>query len=141
MTLPTPTQEYEQGILDAASELFNAIFSTDKKKLMPQIIVEFLMAYSKRDRWMPIESAPKTEDILLAVTRDEDGDVWSHVTQGRWIDGEDDQVDQPGHDAGFVDCDYQCFFPGRSFGNEKSQYAGTQPTHWQPLPAAPKGSE
>ncbi len=88
--------------------------------------------------WRPIETAPKDKDILLALNH-EDG--WSYVAQGRWVDGEEDQVDQPGHDAGFVDCDYQCFFPGRSFGSDTSRYEGKQPTHWMPLPAAPAKQE
>ena len=87
--------------------------------------------------WQPIETAPKDKDILLAVAHDEYGERWPHVTQGRWIEAEPDQIDQPGHDAGFVDCDYQCFFPGRTFGPERSRYEAKQPTHWMPLPEPP----
>lgn len=108
----------------------------DAKKDIAALKAAVRSLESKRE-WQPIETAPKDRDVLLARVVVEDGEVRSHVSQGRWIDGEEDQSDQPGHDAGFVDCDYGCFFPGRSFGSEKYRYEAKQPTHWMPLPAAP----
>jgi hypothetical protein len=87
--------------------------------------------------WMPIETAPKDKEIILGCLPDEDG-IGEHVSQGYWIAAEEDQVDQPGHDAGFVDCNFCYWQPSRSFGAERSRYSGRQPTHWMPLPPPPK---
>lgn len=86
--------------------------------------------------WRPIESAPRDGTRVLLGRPDDDGDG-GVSTCGYWLDGLEDGQDYMGHDAGFTDVDYQCFQPGRSFGNEAYRYAGRQPTHWQPLPAAP----
>lgn len=88
--------------------------------------------------WQPIETAPKDgSSILLAGKADVDGSQFSSVSQGWWVDREEGQVDQPSHDAGFVDCNYSLWHPGRSFGAESSQYPSSQPTHWMPLPKPP----
>lgn len=113
MTLPTPTQEYEQGILDAASELFNAIFSTDKKKLMPQIIVEFLMAYSKRDRWMPIGNTDDVRGPCLLF--------------------------DPAEGKAFIGCFADWYYP--EWVTEDGETLHITPTHYIPLPDAPKGGD
>jgi hypothetical protein len=51
--------------------------------------------------------------------------------------GEGDQVDQPGHDPGFIG--YKYAMPGRSWGTVSCmQFPQGQPTHWMPLPDAPE---
>jgi hypothetical protein len=84
------------------------------------------------EAWLPIETAPKDEDthILLADAE--------FVGEGFWQPASEDGVDEMGSDAGFVDMHYSYFSPSRSFGAEKYRSVGTQPTHWMPLPAAPK---
>ena len=92
--------------------------------------------------WMPIETAPKytehgiRQHLLLGYAPDEiheDG----FVSQGYWMEPEEDAPDNMGHDGGWVDVHFDFFSCGRSFGAEAYRSTGTQPTHWQPLPAAP----
>lgn len=90
--------------------------------------------------WMDIETAPKDgTSILLAML--DDGAGAGIVAQGHWQKGWGDAPDEMGCDDGFVDCVYQEFSPSRSFGAEEYRHAGVQPTHWMPLPAAPKAAE
>lgn len=92
--------------------------------------------------WKPIETAPKytehgvRQHLLLGYAPDEiheDG----FVSQGYWIEAEEDAPDNMGHDGGWVDVHFDFFSCGRSFGAEAYRSAGTQPTHWKPLPAPP----
>ena len=92
--------------------------------------------------WQPIETASKytehgiRQHLLLGYAPDEiheDG----FVSQGYWMEPEEDAPDNMGHDGGWVDVHFDFFSCGRSFGAEAYRSTGTQPTHWQPLPAAP----
>lgn len=96
--------------------------------------IERLSAPEADAGWQVIsDETPKDRDIYLCRT----GDSWQIACMGRWIEAEGDEIDQPGHDAGFVDVEYLYFFPGRTWGPEKHRYEGTQPTHWRPLPDLP----
>lgn len=89
-----------------------------------------------RSAWMPIDSAPKDGTmILLGREAIEDCDAIS--IPGFWQEGWEDSIDDMGCDSGFVDVHFQEFSGGRSFGVEAYRTAPNQPTHWQPLPAAP----
>jgi hypothetical protein len=90
--------------------------------------------------WLPIESAPRDGTRIILGRPDEDGDGGGISVCGYWIDELEDGVDYMGNDGGFTDVDYQVFQPGRSFGAESYRYAGKQPTHWRPLPAAPQAA-
>lgn len=92
--------------------------------------------------WMPIETAPKytehgvSQHLLLGYAPDEiheDG----FVSQGYWMEAEEDAPDNMGHDGGWVDVHFDFFRCGRSFGAEAYRSAGTQPTHYMPLPPPP----
>jgi hypothetical protein len=76
--------------------------------------------------------------ILLGRAADEEAELEAVVTPGRWHEGYEDGVDYMGHDSGFMDDQFQTFSCPRSFGAEKYRSAGTQPTHWRPLPEPPK---
>ena len=88
------------------------------------------------DKWIPIESAPRDGTLVILGRPDDDGDGGTS-TCGFWLDPVEDGVDYMGADGGFTDANYQAFWPSRSFGAEAYRSAGSQPTHWQPLPAAP----
>jgi len=88
-------------------------------------------------KWQPIETAPKDGTrILLGEPRSAISD--GICTVGNWIDSLEDGQDYMGHDAGFIDVDYNDFNPSRSFGNPSHRYTGVQPTHWMPLPDPPE---
>ena len=97
---------------------------------------------AQAEGWQPIETASKytehgiRQHLLLGYAPDEiheDG----FVSQGYWMEPEEDAPDNRGHDGGWVDVHFDFFSCGRSFGAEAYRSTGTQPTHWQPLPAAP----
>lgn len=98
-----------------------------------------LTAPAAVEGWQDIATAPKDGSaVLLALEDDGDeGGVGGFVGQGRWIEADEDGPDNMGHDAGFVDDQFDFLRCGRSFGNPKYQSGGVQPTHWQPLPPAP----
>lgn len=86
--------------------------------------------------WRDIASAPKDETpIILGYAPD--GDDADYVGQGRWHEEDHDGPDNMGHDAGFMDDQFDFFRCARSFGNPDYQHEGVQPTHWMPLPPAP----
>ena len=94
------------------------------------------------DGWMPIETAPKhtehgvVQHLLLGYAPDETHED-GFVSQGYWMEADDDGPDNMGHDAGFVDVHFTFFSCGRSFGAESYRSSGLQPTHWRHLPTPP----
>ena len=90
--------------------------------------------------WQPIETAPKDGTPILLARAVEDGDEYTVVTLGWWIEGYDDGPDDMGHDDGFTDYRFDTFRPGRSIGNPAYMYEAKQPTHWMPLPPPPFAS-
>lgn len=96
---------------------------------------------SRVQHWKPIESAPKDgSQILLGRAANEATDTIEVSTVGFWLVGYGDQPDQMGHDDGWTDLNFAEFTPPRSFGNPEYRTAGSQPTHWQPLPPAPEAA-
>lgn len=101
-------------------------------------VVELAIAEEREaGGWQPIESAPKggSHILLGRAGTDEDCEI---STLGWWQAEVLDGQDYMGSDAGFVDHEFSSFHPGRSFGDDKYQYKAVQPTHWMPIPAAPK---
>ena len=86
--------------------------------------------------WQPISTAPR-DGIWILICRE--GDDCSYA--GFWQDAIEDGVDYMGEDGGFVEVDFQRFYPSRSFGKMGSRYKGSQPTLWQPLPSPPTREE
>lgn len=89
--------------------------------------------------WLPIESAPKDRMIMLGRPADDEREGIS--LPGFWNEALEDGVDYMGNDEGFVDCMFQTFYCGRSFGQPRYQNGGFQPTHWRELHAAPETNE
>lgn len=86
--------------------------------------------------WRPIATAPKDGQPII-LGRAGNDDVCPFSGQGRWYEEDHDGPDNMGHDAGFLDDEFQFFRCARSFGNPAYQSTGTQPTHWMPLPKPP----
>ena len=81
--------------------------------------------------WQPIETAPKDGEVLLLTPEG--------VDIGEWKEACGPSIDDPGHDAGWVGMRYAV--PGVTGVHAKSLYFSepiAQPTHWMPLPEAPK---
>lgn len=79
-------------------------------------IARAILAERQRDQWQPIETAPfDGSDILVCITHNLPGDEWETI---QWVDWQ-----FPG--VGW------CVFPKRID-------IPFPPTHWMPLPAAPK---
>ena len=89
-------------------------------------------------QWQSIETAPR--DGLLILGRAATASYPAISTSGFWAHAYPDGVDEMGHDGGFIDCSYEIFTPGRSFGAESYQTEGFQPTHWKPFPTPPEGN-
>lgn len=89
--------------------------------------------------WLPIESAPKDRMIMLGRPADDGSEGIS--LPGFWNEAVEDGVDYMGNDEGFVDCMFQTFYCGRSFGQPSYQNAGFQPTHWRELHDVPETDE
>lgn len=89
-------------------------------------------------QWRSIETAPR--DGLLILGRAATASDPAISTSGFWAHAYPDGVDEMGHDGGFIDCSYEVFTPGRSFGAESYQTDGFQPTHWKPFPTPPEGN-
>jgi len=68
--------------------------------------------------WLPIETAPKTGDVLLACPR-------RGVVRGRWEENKYAKTPRP----------YWTHDRERSFGIIETR--ADQPTHWMPLPDMP----
>lgn len=119
--------------LDRAREL-DASGTTNSAQISSSLVV------GGEEGWLPIESAPRDGTRIILGRPDEDGDGGGTSVCGYWIDELEDGVDYMGNDGGFTDVDYQVFQPGRSFGAESYRYAGKQPTHWRPLPPAPRAA-
>lgn len=98
---------------------------------------EIAGALRDAERWQTIESAPRDGERIILGRPDLDGDGGGISVAGYWLEELEDGVDYMGHDGGFTDVDFQVFQPGRSFGADSYRYAGSQPTHWRPLPAPP----
>lgn len=107
------------------------------------IATGYLSHYTRTDTlptWQPIETAPRDGTfVILARLYELDGEPMSVVTFGHWTDGYDDGPDGMGMNSGWEDHHYSEFDPGRDFGNPSYMREPRQPTHWMPLPPAPKG--
>jgi hypothetical protein len=77
--------------------------------------------------WRPIESAPKDEDLLLAVPSAKGKYI---VGEGRWK-GE-------GLEEGWWWANTD---PGDYYAEKIAVCVGAEPTHWQPLPTPPHSQE
>lgn len=98
------------------------------------------LSAAKAGGWQDISTAPKDgTPVILGYHMDEE--YGGFVSQGRWHEEDHDGPDNMGHDAGFMDDQFDFFKRGRSFGNPKYMSQGLQPTHWQPLPAPPAQKE
>lgn len=87
--------------------------------------------------WQPIETAPRDGKPVLLGLAPTENDGLTFSGQGRWHEAEADYPDCMGHDAGFMDDNFDFFTCARSFGAESYRHAGLQPSHWMPLPPAP----
>ena len=82
-------------------------------------------------KWSTIDSAPKDGSLVMLGSIEDDVET---VTMGRYYPLEPDQIDAMGHDAGWMDVEFDVYFPSRSFGNPKYYSKGNQPTYWRVLP-------
>lgn len=110
--------------------------AADHIEALERQLAELRKAERRAPEWQPIETAPK-DGTRIMLGRAENDDQPGISTVGWWQEAIEDGIDYMGGDAGFVDCDFQAFCPGRSFGVPSQRYAATQPTHWMPLPASP----
>lgn len=142
---PHPAMDYSIIIKDGYLDLTAVGDNVDESTIRDYIAAlhnasPALADMAERSQWRPIESAPRDGTRVLLGRPDDDGGGGVSVC-GYWLDELADGVDYMGNDGGFTDVDYQVFQPGRSFGMEAYKHAGSQPTHWMPLPAPPRGAE
>lgn len=71
--------------------------------------------------WLPIESAPKDGTNVLLLIKWSETPLIGHFSHNRWW-GDTEHYE--------TSCSSYCY------GGSPSTATGTEPTHWQPLPAA-----
>ena len=96
----------------------NWMGNDDTNKLLSEIESALRMALAGREEWQPIETAPKDVAVLLWGKYWNNKDVFQRPLVGQW-----NPISNPQR--------------WEALGEYRF---GIRPTHWMPLPAAPKGT-
>ena len=104
------------GLMDAADRY--ALSQTDPKHWRAALESALRMALAGREEWQPIETAPKDVAVLLWGKYWNNKDVFQRPLVGQW-----NPISNPQR--------------WEALGEYRF---GIRPTHWMPLPAAPKGT-
>jgi hypothetical protein len=118
MTAPLDPPTIPDDVMKAATAVEDEILAADLHDLDTQIIIaRAILAEREREQWQAIETYPQDgSDVLVCVTYSLSQDEWETV---QWVDSR--RADTPW----FI-------YPGRVD-------IPFPPTHWMPLPPAPKG--
>lgn len=113
-----PTQAQGQSVEESAKKLFEKLFGTPdwSHAHARSTIADALRAERERgarERWMPIETAPKDRTRIILAT------IGGHVTVGHWLDNSNTS------------------WPWQGWSTDRGPFAIDGVTHWMPLPSPP----
>ncbi|MFG5778249.1 hypothetical protein ACFIQF_14365 [Comamonas sp. J-3] len=124
-------ENYKEGMLERSGDqyVYTHMEATYIGYMRGRYDQQAAMAHKEADAWQPIETAPKDKTILLGYANSHGH--W-RTMRGEWFSKE--EIDELWEDPDGVEPGW---FETSVEADDVPNVWRTNPTHWQPLPAAP----